>query len=69
MKTNDKKPKLTSYDEIFQTEDERQDMMQEKVMDIPLSELRPFKNHPFKVIEDEAMLDTAESIAQHGVLG
>ncbi len=68
MKTNDKKPKLTSYDEIFQTEEERQDQMQEKVMDIPLTELKPFRNHPFKVIDDEAMLDTAESIAKHGVL-
>lgn len=68
MKTNDKKPKLTSYDEIFQTEEERQDQMQEKVMDIPLTELKPFKNHPFKVIDDEAMLDTADSIAKHGVL-
>lgn len=68
MKTNDKKPKLTSYDEIFQTEEERQDQMQEKVLDIPLTELKPFKNHPFKVIDDEAMLDTADSIAKHGVL-
>jgi ParB family chromosome partitioning protein len=68
LKTNDKKPKLTSYDEIFQTEEERQDQMQEKVMDIPLTELKPFRNHPFKVIDDEAMLDTADSIAKHGVL-
>ena len=68
MKTNDKKPKLTSYDEIFQTEEERQDQMQEKVMDIPLAELKPFRNHPFKVIDDEAMLDTADSIAKYGVL-
>jgi ParB family chromosome partitioning protein len=68
LKTNDKKPKLTSYDEIFQTEEERQDQMQEKVMDIPLTELKPFNNHPFKVIDDEAMLDTADSIAKHGVL-
>jgi ParB family chromosome partitioning protein len=42
--------------------------MQEKVMDIPLTELKPFNNHPFKVIDDEAMLDTADSIAKHGVL-
>ena len=68
MKTNDKKPKLTSYDEIFQTEEERLDQIQEKVMDIPLTELKPFKNHPFKVIDDEAMLDTADSIAKYGVL-
>jgi ParB family chromosome partitioning protein len=68
LKTNDKKPKLTSYDEIFQTEEERQDQMQEKVMDIPLTELKPFRNHPFKVIDDEAMLDTVDSIAKHGVL-
>jgi ParB family chromosome partitioning protein len=68
LKTKDTKPKLTSYDEIFQTEEERQDQMQEKVMEIPLTELKPFKNHPFKVIDDEAMLDTADSIAKHGVL-
>ncbi len=68
MKQNEKKPKLTSYDDIFQTTDERVEANQEKVKEIPLSELHPFKNHPFKVLDDQAMLDTAESIAKHGVL-
>ncbi|MDO4649877.1 MAG: ParB/RepB/Spo0J family partition protein [Eubacteriales bacterium] len=59
---------LQSYDEIFSTEETRQDAQLEKVQQIPLGELYPFKNHPFKVIDDEAMLRTVESIAQFGVL-
>jgi ParB family chromosome partitioning protein len=59
---------LTSYDEIFQTEENRIEASQEKVIDIHLTELHPFKNHPFKVKDDESMLETAESIAKHGVL-
>lgn len=68
MNLNEKKPKLTSYDDIFQTTEERVEANQEKVKEIPLSELHPFKNHPFKVLDDQAMLDTADSIAKHGVL-
>ena len=68
MKQNEKKPKLTSYDDIFQTTEERVEANQEKVKEISLSELHPFKNHPFKVLDDQAMLDTADSIAKHGVL-
>lgn len=59
---------LQSYDDIFSTEETRQDAQLEKVQQIPLGELYPFKNHPFKVIDDEAMLRTVESIAQFGVL-
>lgn len=59
---------LQSYDDIFSTEETRQDAHLEKVQQIPLGELHPFKNHPFKVIDDEAMLRTVESIAQFGVL-
>lgn len=60
--------KLTSYDDIFSTEESRTDEKLEKVQNIPLSELHPFKNHPFKVVDDESMLRTVESVAQYGVL-
>ena len=59
---------LTSYDDIFETDESRADLQLERVRKIPIDELRPFQNHPFKVIDDEAMLRTTESIAQFGVL-
>ena len=59
---------LTSYDEIFSTEESRRDAAREKVMEIPLSELYAFRDHPFKVQDDERMLDTAQSIRGYGVL-
>ena len=59
---------LQSYDDIFSTEESRQTDKLEHVQQIPLEELHPFKNHPFKVIDDESMLRTVESIAQFGVL-
>ena len=68
MKPSDRKLNLTSYDEIFNTEENRIEATQEKVIDIPLAVLHPFKNHPFKVTDDESMLETAESITKHGVL-
>ena len=68
MKPSGRNLNLTSYDEIFQTEESRIEATQEKVIDIPLSQLHPFKNHPFKVTDDESMLETAESITKHGVL-
>lgn len=68
MKPSDRKLNLTSYDEIFQTEETRIEATQEKVIDIPLTDLHPFKNHPFKVTDDESMLETVESITKHGVL-
>ena len=67
MKEN-RKIELTSYDEIFSTEESRQDAAREKVMEIPLSELYAFRDHPFKVQDDERMLDTAQSIREYGVL-
>ena len=68
MKPSGRNLNLTSYDEIFQTEETRIEATQEKVIDIPLTDLHPFKNHPFKVTDDESMLETAESITKHGVL-
>lgn len=63
-----KKISLTSYDEIFSTEESRVDAQCEKVMEIPLTQLYPFRNHPFKVQDDERMMDTAQSIREYGVL-
>lgn len=68
MKSSAKNIKLTSVDEIFSTEESRTDANREKVMELPLAELYPFKNHPFRVVDDEAMRDTAESIEKYGVL-
>lgn len=59
---------LTSYDDIFETDESRAESQLERVQNISISELVPFKDHPFKVIDDEAMLRTTESIAQYGVL-
>ena len=59
---------LSSYDDIFETDESRADAQLERVQKIPIRELVPFKDHPFKVVEDEAMLRTTESIAQFGVL-
>lgn len=63
-----KKLKLRLYDDIFSTEESRRDERREKVTEISLSELHPFKNHPFKVLDDEWMQDTAQSIREYGVL-
>ena len=68
MKPSGRNLNLTSYDDIFQTEENSIEATQEKVIDIPLTDLHPFKNHPFKVTDDESMLETAESINKHGVL-
>ena len=59
---------LTSYDDIFETDESRAESQLERVQNIGISELVPFKDHPFKVVDDEAMLRTTESIAQYGVL-
>ena len=59
---------LSSYDDIFQTDQSREESQQERVQEIPLSELHPFKGHPFKVLDDDAMQKTVESIAQFGVM-
>ena len=68
MKSSAKKISLISVDDLFSTEESRVDDHREKIVEIPLSELHPFKDHPFKVIDNEAMFDTAESIKQYGVL-
>ena len=68
MRSSAKNVKLASVDDLFSTEESRADEGREKVVEIPLSELHQFKNHPFKVKDDEAMMDTAESIKQYGVL-
>ena len=65
MKSSVKNIKLNSVDDLFSTEESRQDANREKVMEIPLVELYPFKHHPFKVVDDERMLDTADSIREY----
>ena len=59
---------LSSYDDIFSTEESRVADAQERVQEIPLSELHPFEGHPFKVVDDEDMAKTVESIQEYGVL-
>ena len=59
---------LKGLDDLFSTEENRQEEQREQVQQIPIGELFPFKNHPFKVLDDEAMTRTVESIAQYGVL-
>ena len=59
---------LSSYDDIFETDESREEAGLERVRNISISELVPFKDHPFRVVDDEAMLRTTESIAQYGVL-
>lgn len=68
MKSSAKKVELASVDDLFSTEEIRADAQREKVLEIPLSELHPFKDHPFKVKDDDAMMETADSIRQYGVL-
>ena len=59
---------LSSYDEIFTTEEGRTESQQEHVQMIPLSELHPFEGHPFRVVDDEEMQKTVESVKQYGVM-
>ncbi len=68
MRSSVKNIKLNTVDDLFSTEESRQDANREKVIEIPLVELYPFKHHPFKVVDDERMLDTADSIREYGVL-
>lgn len=65
MKSSGRKPSLTSYDEIFSTEASRQ---QEQIQSLVLSELHPFKDHPFRVLDDDRMMETVESVKEYGVL-
>ena len=59
---------LKGYDDIFSTEQSRAEAQQERVQEIPLSELHPFEGHPFRVVDDEEMMKTAESVRDFGVL-
>ena len=59
---------LKGLDDLFSTEEKRQEEQREQVQQIPIDALHPFTNHPFKVLDDEAMTRTVESIAQYGVL-
>ena len=68
MRSSVKNIKLNTVDDLFSTEESRQDANREKVIEIPLVELYPFKHHPFKVVDDERMLDTADNIREYGVL-
>lgn len=65
MKSSGRKPSLTSYDDIFSTEASRQ---QEQIQSLALSELHPFKDHPFRVLDDDRMMETVESVKEYGVL-
>ena len=68
MKSSGRNISLTSYDDIFSSEESRSGIRQERVQEIPLSQLHPFKDHPFRVVDDERMTETAESIKDYGVL-
>ena len=68
MKSSAKNIVLKSVDDIFQTEENRVDAQRERVQEIPLDQLKPFRNHPFKVRDDQRMLDTVDSIREYGVL-
>lgn len=68
MKSNGRNISLTPYDDIFSTEEGRAESTRETIKDIPLADLYPFKDHPFKVVDDERMQETVESVKEHGVL-
>ena len=68
MKSSARNIELKSVDDLFATEEIREDTQREKVQNIPLEELHPFKNHPFKVVDDALMQETVDSIMQFGVL-
>ena len=68
MKSSAKKIELAAVDDLFSTVESRQDEQLEKIQEIPLSELHPFKDHPFKVKDDDAMIETAASIKKYGGL-
>ena len=68
MKSAAKNIQLASYDDLFKTDEERQADAQERVQSLPLDKMEPFPNHLFKVIDDDKMLETVESIKERGVL-
>ena len=68
MKSSAKKMQLAPLDDLFSTQASRDEAQREKVQEIPLEELHPFAHHPFKVLDDDRMKDTADSIREYGVL-
>ena len=68
MKSSGRNISLTSYDDLFSTEEIREAHAREQVQQIPLPELYPFKDHPFRVVDDDRMMETVESIKEYGVL-
>lgn len=68
MKVNSTKPSLTPYDDIFSTEESRTADGREKVMTVSIHDLHPFKDHPFRVLDDDRMKETVESVKEYGVL-
>ena len=68
MKGSGRNISLTSYDDLFSSEETRQADAREQVLQIPLSELHPFKDHPFRVVDDDRMMETVESVKEYGVL-
>ena len=68
MKSSARNIELKSVDDLFATEESRADAQREKVQEIPLGELHPFRNHPFRVKDDAAMQDTVDSVREYGVL-
>ena len=68
MKSSTRKMQLAPLDDLFSTQASRDEEQREKVQEIPLEELHPFAHHPFKVLDDDRMKDTADSIREYGVL-
>ena len=68
MKSSGRNISLTSYDDLFSTAEIREARAREQIQQIPLSELYPFKDHPFRVVDDDRMMETVESIKEYGVL-
>lgn len=68
LKSSAKNVQLTPVDDLFSSEETRTDANRERVVELPLEELHPFRNHPFRVVDDDKMMDTAQSIQEHGVL-
>ena len=68
MKGSGRRPSLTSYDDIFSTEKTRQADAHEQIRQVQLTELHPFKEHPFRVVDDDRMMETVESVKEYGVL-
>lgn len=68
MKNSGRNISPTSYDDLFSTEETRRGESHEQIQRIPLSELHPFKDHPFRVVDDDRMMETVESVKEYGVL-